>query len=188
MSRVWIGLGSNLGDRLANLLEGLERLDGSDGVGVHRVSTIIETVPVGVRNHRAYLNAAAELEVELGVEEMVERCLEIERGLGRERVEDGAGPEPRSLDLDVLLFEDRVVDRPGVQVPHPRMQDRAFVLVPMVELCPELMHPVLGRTMQELLEHEIERFGPVERRCAILKPGTLLSDESVGGPAGLSPN
>ena len=188
MSRVWIGLGSNLGDRLANLLEGLEHLDASDGVAVHRVSTIIETVPVGVRNHRAYLNAAAELEVDLDVEEMVQRCLEIERGMGRERTGGDGGPEPRSLDLDVLLFEDRVVDRPGVQVPHPRMQDRAFVLVPMVELRPELAHPVLEKTMQELLEYEIERFGPVEQRCAILKPGTLLSDESAAGPAGLSPN
>ena len=188
MTRVWIGLGSNLGDRLANLLEGLERLDASDGVAVRRVSTIIETVPVGVRDHRAYLNAVAELDVELGVADLVARCLQVERDMGRIRDEAADQPAPRSLDLDVLLFDELVVDEPGVQVPHPRMQDRAFVLLPMVELEPELRHPVLDTTMEELLASEIERFGPVEQRCAILKPGTLLSDESASGPAGLSPN
>lgn len=188
MNRVWIGLGSNLGDRLANILEGLERLDASDGLAVRRVSTIIETVPVGVRDHRAYLNAVAELEVELGVVELVSQCLQVERDMGRVRKVGDAEPAPRSLDLDVLLFGDQVVDEPGVQVPHPRMQDRAFVLLPLVELQPDLRHPVLGSTVSELLEREIDRFGPVEQRCAILKPGTLLSDESAGGPAGLSPN
>ncbi|MAB83290.1 MAG: 2-amino-4-hydroxy-6-hydroxymethyldihydropteridine diphosphokinase [Phycisphaerae bacterium] len=177
MSLAWIGLGSNLGDRLANLLQGLECLDDIDGIGVRRVSTFIETQPVGVTGHSPYLNAVAELETEMDPDSLVRTCLDVERLMGRIRSEDLADPQPRLLDLDVLIMGDSVVDRTGVQVPHPRMHDRAFVLLPMVELEPQLLHPVLGRTMEELLESEIDRFGPVEDRCAILIPGSLMPEE-----------
>jgi len=188
VSRVYIGLGSNVGDRLANILGGLDRLDAGEHASVCRVSTIIETRPVGVRGHRSYLNAVAELETELEPAALVAFCLEVEQSMGRERDLDADEPQPRILDLDVLLMGSTVIDDPGVRVPHPRLQDRAFVLLPLVELDPDLAHPVLGGNVKELLAAEIERFGPVQERCAILKPGSLLSDESTSGPAGLSPN
>ncbi|MDG2201304.1 MAG: 2-amino-4-hydroxy-6-hydroxymethyldihydropteridine diphosphokinase [Phycisphaerales bacterium] len=188
MSRVYIGLGSNVGDRLANILDGLDRLDAGKQVSVCRVSTIIETSPVGVRGHRRYLNAVAELETSLDPPALVACCLEVEQAMGRTRDPADDVPQPRTLDLDVLLMGDTVTDEPGVCIPHPRLQDRAFVLLPLVELDPDLAHPVLGSTVKDLLAAEIERFGPVQQRCAILKPGSLLSDESDSGPAGLSPN
>lgn len=188
MSRAYIGLGSNVGDRLANILGGLDRLDAGEQASVRRVSTIIETSPVGVRGHRRYLNAVSELETSLEPSALVAFCLEVEQAMGRTRDPVNDVPQPRILDLDVLLMGDTVIDEPGVCIPHPRLQDRAFVLLPLVELDPELVHPVLGGTIQDLLAAEIERFGPVEQRCAILKLGSLLSDESASGPAGLSPN
>ncbi len=179
MAVAWIGLGSNLGDRLTNLLKGLECLDDVDGIRVRRVSTFIETKPVGVTGHAPYLNAVAELEVRLDPDLLVRACLDVERAMGRIRSEGLPEPQPRLLDLDVLIMEDSVVDRPDVQIPHPRMHDRAFVLLPMVELEPQLRHPVLGRTMEELLESEIDRFGPVEDRCAILNPGPLMPEDEA---------
>ena len=182
----YLGLGSNLGDRLAAIMDGIESLDGAEGVNVRRVATILETEPVGVEGHEPYLNTVVEIESTLSPGALLEACLAVERSMGRERV-DGGPVEPRVLDIDLLLIVGQLVDEPGLQVPHPRMHERAFVLVPMVELAPDLVHPGIGVTMKAALEAETDLNGPLEGRCAILKPRSLLEEGPMSGPAGLSP-
>jgi len=182
----YLGFGSNLGDRLAAIMEGIESLDGTKGIRVRRVATILETEPVGVDGHEAYLNTVVEIETDLPPKKLLEACLSVERSMGRERI-DGGPVEPRRLDIDLLLIDGEVVEEPGLRVPHPRMHERAFVLVPMVELAPDLLHPGIGITMKSALAAETELNGPLEGRCAILKPRSLLDEGPMSGPAGLSP-
>lgn len=182
----YLGFGSNLGDRLAAIMEGIDVLDGTEGVRVRRVATILETEPVGVEGHEAYLNTVVEIETGLPPRELLDACLTVERSMGRERT-DGGPVEPRRLDIDLLLIVGEVVEEPGLRVPHPRMHERAFVLVPMVELAPELVHPGIGITMKAALVAETDMNGSLEGRCAILKPRSLLDEGPMSGPAGLSP-
>ncbi|MEE3002154.1 MAG: 2-amino-4-hydroxy-6-hydroxymethyldihydropteridine diphosphokinase [Planctomycetota bacterium] len=182
----YLGFGSNLGDRLAAIMEGIDVLDGTEGVRVRRVATILETEPVGVEGHEAYLNTVVEIETGLPPRELLDACLSVERSMGRERT-DGGPVEPRRLDIDLLLIVGEVVEEPGLRVPHPRMHERAFVLVPMVELAPELVHPGIGITMKAALVAETDLNGSLEGRCAILKPRSLLDEGPMSGPAGLSP-
>jgi 2-amino-4-hydroxy-6-hydroxymethyldihydropteridine diphosphokinase len=149
MTRAWIALGSNLGDRRGRLDGALAELAATRGIRVLRSSTWLETEPVGgPAGQGPYLNGVAELEVELGARELLERLLEIERGAGRERaVANG----PRTLDLDLLLHGDARIDEPGLVVPHPRMEERAFVLEPLAELAPRMTLPRCGRTVAERL-------------------------------------
>ena len=182
----YLGFGSNLGDRLAAIMEGIDVLDGTEGVRVRRVATILETEPVGVEGHEAYLNTVVEIETGLPPRELLDACLSVERSMGRGRT-DGGPVEPRRLDIDLLLIVGEVVEEPGLRVPHPRMHERAFVLVPMVELAPELVHPGIGITMKAALVAETDLNGSLEGRCAILKPRSLLDEGPMSGPAGLSP-
>ena len=182
----YLGFGSNLGDRLAAIMEGIDVLDGTEGVRVRRVATILETEPVGVEGHEAYLNTVVEIETGLPPRKLLDACLSVERSMGRERT-DGGPVETRRLDIDLLLIVGEVVEEPGLRVPHPRMHERAFVLVPMVELAPELVHPGIGITMKAALVAETDMNGSLEGRCAILKPRSLLDEGPMSGPAGLSP-
>ncbi len=183
-SIAYLGLGSNLGDRFANLLAGAAAIDEQPGVSVRRMATVLETEPVGVTDHPSYFNTVLQIEITCSIDQLMASCLVVEQQMGRRRSDDDEC-EPRVLDVDVLLCGGVVCDTPEINIPHPRMHDRAFVLVPMVELAPDLVHPVLGATMGELLESEIERHGPVADRCAILTPGSLLDDGPPSGPAGL---
>ncbi len=152
MPRVFVALGSNLGDREANLELALLRMD--DHLGLVACSTFVETEPVGVTDQPKFLNAVAELETELAPGELLERLLEIERELGRDRArEERWGP--RTLDLDLLLYGDETVDEPGLTVPHPRLAERLFVLEPLHELDPELVLPD-GRRVRDLLRSAVE--------------------------------
>jgi 2-amino-4-hydroxy-6-hydroxymethyldihydropteridine diphosphokinase len=128
--QAFIGLGSNLGDRLANLHEAVDRLSKMTGVRVVRTSRVYETDPVGPPQPD-YLNAVLMLETSLSARELLEACLGVERAMGRERAERWG---PRIIDLDVLGYGREEIDEPGLQVPHPRMHERAFVLVPLLEL------------------------------------------------------
>jgi 2-amino-4-hydroxy-6-hydroxymethyldihydropteridine diphosphokinase len=148
MALVHIGLGANLGDRERIVQAALDRLDSEDGIEVVRVSSLRETDPVGYTDQPRFLNGVAELETELAPRELLERLLAVERDLGR--VREGPRYGPRTIDLDLLLYGDAVVDEPGLRIPHPRMTERRFVLEPLAELEPDLVIPGRGR-LRDLL-------------------------------------
>ena len=149
----YVGFGSNLGDRRAAIEAAVDQLNATPGVHVRALSTIIETDPVGMVEQGRFLNAVGELETTLTPHELMEVCLAVEQGQGRDRsTEIRWGP--RCIDLDLLLMGDVVVDDPGrLTLPHPRLHERAFVLEPLVELAPDCLHPVLLRTATELLDN-----------------------------------
>jgi 2-amino-4-hydroxy-6-hydroxymethyldihydropteridine diphosphokinase len=127
--RAFLGLGSNLGDRLANLTQAVRALALS-GMTVVRTSRVYETAPVGPPQPD-YLNAVAEVETDLSARELLEVCLGVERQMGRVRAERWG---PRVIDVDLLTYGRETIDEPGLTVPHPRMHERAFVLAPLLEL------------------------------------------------------
>jgi 2-amino-4-hydroxy-6-hydroxymethyldihydropteridine diphosphokinase len=147
--RAYVGLGGNIGDRRAYLERALDLLRREPGIDVLAVSSIRETDPVGYTEQPRFLNAVAAVDTELGPRELLERLLAVERALGRER--SGTRFGPRTIDLDLLLYGDEVVEEPGLTVPHPRLAERRFVLEPLVELAPDLVLPD-GRRVGELLE------------------------------------
>ena len=149
MSLALLGLGSNLGDRGANVRRALELLAERGAASVVAVSTLCETAPEGGPPQGDFLNAAALVETELRPRELLAALKAVERALGRRP----GGPRwgPREVDLDLLLYDALVVDEPDLQVPHPRMHERRFVLEPAAEVAPSMRHPTLGRTVQELL-------------------------------------
>jgi 2-amino-4-hydroxy-6-hydroxymethyldihydropteridine diphosphokinase len=142
-----VGLGSNLGDRAGQLARALEALRATPGVARLEASRLYETEPVGPPQGR-YLNAAARLETTLGPRSLLARLLAIERAAGRVRGTERNAP--RTLDLDLLLYGDLCLEEPDLVLPHPRLHQRAFVLEPLCELAPELLHPVLGATIGAL--------------------------------------
>ena len=142
MKRAFVGLGANLGDREATIRAAVGELGAQDGIEVVAVSSLRETEPVGVGEQPPYLNGALELETTLPARDLLARLLEVERRFGRVRVAGEHGP--RTLDLDLLLYGDEVVDEPGLNVPHPRLHERRFVLEPLAELAPGLVVPRRG--------------------------------------------
>jgi 2-amino-4-hydroxy-6-hydroxymethyldihydropteridine diphosphokinase len=147
LTRAYVGLGSNLGDREATLRRALELLAATPGVELLVTSRFSETEPVGFIDQPRFLNAAAAVETGLSPRELLERLLEIERELGRTR--EGPRFGPRTIDLDLLLHGDVVLDEPGLTVPHPRLHERKFALEPLGELEPGLAVP--GRGMVQAL-------------------------------------
>jgi 3-oxoacyl-[acyl-carrier protein] reductase len=146
----YLALGSNLGDRRANLQEALRLLAERPGVVVTRVSSFFETAPVGGPPGQGnYLNAAAEVQTDLPPRQLLDWLLDVERRLGRVRQERYG---PRTVDLDLLLYGDQVLDEPGLLVPHPRLHERRFVLEPLAEIAPRAVHPRFRSTVRELLD------------------------------------
>jgi 2-amino-4-hydroxy-6-hydroxymethyldihydropteridine diphosphokinase len=137
-------LGSNLGDRERTLLDAVEALRAEPGVEVAAVSSLIETEPVGVLDQPRFVNGVVALETALPARALLELLLALERRFGRSR-EGVPAQGPRTLDLDLLLYGDEEIDEPGLEVPHPRLHERAFVLGPLAELAPELEIPGLGK-------------------------------------------
>lgn len=150
---IYIALGSNLGDKKKNLLQALKRLE-QHGIHVCTVSDFIRTEPYGVTDQPDFLNGTAEISTSLSPEALLTVLLQVEQEMGRKRLRHWG---ERNIDLDLLLYEDRIVDLPQLKLPHPDLQNRSFVLQPLAQIAPELWHPVLKKTMRELWQEWREK-------------------------------
>ncbi len=144
---VYIGLGSNLGDREKNLLAAVDALRRTDMVAVRRCSSVYESAPVGPAQPR-FLNAVVELQCSVSALRLLALLKQVEQDLGRQRRKRWG---PREIDLDILLWEGEVIAEPTLQVPHLELHKRRFALEPLCELAPDARHPVTGESMRELL-------------------------------------
>jgi 2-amino-4-hydroxy-6-hydroxymethyldihydropteridine diphosphokinase len=149
VTRAYVALGSNLGDREATLRAALEALAAEPGIDVVAVSRFYDTDPVGYLDQPRFLNGAAAIDTELRAAELLDRLLAVELRFGRSR-EAVPAQGPRTLDLDLLLYDDAEIDEPGLRIPHPHMHERRFVLEPLADLDPALEVPGKGQ-VQDIL-------------------------------------
>lgn len=147
MKTVYLGLGSNVGDREANLREAARRIEAEE-IRIVRRSSLYETEPRDLLDQPQFLNAAIEAETELFPLQLLARLLNIERAMGRRRITPKG---PRNIDIDILFYGRSVIQTPELETPHPRIAERAFVLEPLAEIAPDLRHPVSGQTAREML-------------------------------------
>jgi 2-amino-4-hydroxy-6-hydroxymethyldihydropteridine diphosphokinase len=172
-AQAYVGLGANLGDRLGSLRAAVDRLDAVPGVRVVACSPVYETAPQGpITAQPPFLNAVCAVATALAPRDLLQRLLEVERALGRVRdVPQG----PRTIDLDLLLCGAAVVDEPDLTVPHPRLGARAFVLRPLLDLEPDLRHPVTGAPLREacarLQDQAVAPFAPPSALAPARGPG-----------------
>jgi 2-amino-4-hydroxy-6-hydroxymethyldihydropteridine diphosphokinase len=144
---VYLSLGSNLGDRKRMLESAISLLEGPH-FRIRRVSTVYETEPIDLRRQAWFLNLVLEAETDLFPKQLLRRIQRVELELGRRRLKHKG---PRTIDIDILLYGDSVIQSSELVIPHPRLKERRFVLEPLTELSPELRHPISGQTLAELL-------------------------------------
>lgn len=144
MARVFVGIGSNLGDKEGNIRNAINLMKGK--CRILKLSSLYETEPVGYENQDWFLNCVAEIETKLNPNELLEFLQSIEKKLGRVKtIKNG----PRIIDLDILFYGDKIIKEDSLTVPHPRLHERLFVLEPLKEIAPEIVHPVLGKSIRE---------------------------------------
>ncbi len=148
MKTIYLSLGSNIGNREGNLRAAIAQLQAPD-LRVLRVSPVYETAPVDYTDQRWFLNLAVEAETDLFPMQLLKRVGKIERVLGRVRT---VAKGPRAIDIDILLYGSAAVRTPELEIPHPRIAERRFVLAPLADLVPELRHPITRKTVRELLD------------------------------------
>ena len=148
MGRVFVALGSNIGDRLGFLQKAMDALGRSPGFEVRSVSSVYETEPVGKKDQPQFLNAAVELNTPKSPEDVLADLKQIERTVGRTPSERWG---PREIDLDLIYVQNLVIDGPELKLPHPEVADRRFVLTPLAEIAPEFVDPLRNRSVLELL-------------------------------------
>ena len=157
MALVYLGLGSNMGDREKNLKEAIKALDSHEHIFVEKVSSLYETDPVGYTDQDKFLNAAVFCKTLLTPNQLLDYLQKIEEDLKRVRTIRWG---PRPIDLDILLYDDlQLNDEPRLIIPHPRMTEREFVLLPLAEIVPEIIHPTTGKSIKKLLE-ELKKGRP----------------------------
>ena len=151
MSRVFIGVGSNEGDRLRHISESVRVLGAVHGVRLVQMATILETEPVGGPPQGPYLNTVAEIDTTLDPHALLTQLQAIERQRGRKPSTERWGPRP--IDLDILLYDDRIINDLTLTIPHPRLHERRFVLDPLTQLAANLIHPTLQQSIASLYDH-----------------------------------
>ncbi len=151
---VYLGLGSNMGNRQENLNRALDFL--SQRLRVEQVSSVYDTEPLGNIDQPRFLNLVCQVYTRLAPAELLILAKGIESKLGRVSSKSNA---PRPIDIDILFYGDQVIETPGLVIPHPRLVERAFVLIPLAEIAPDLVHPVTGKTIKELLTGVTEAQG-----------------------------
>jgi len=146
----YIAIGSNLGDRQATIDRAIQNIDALDAVRIIEQSSIIETPPVGDIEQGPYLNGVVHVQSTIAARDLLDSLLQIETIHGRDRSQEQRWG-PRTLDLDLIVFGDQVIDEPGLQVPHPRLHERSFVLIPLAEIAPDILIPIQNETPRQLL-------------------------------------
>ena len=149
MATAYLSLGSNVSNRLRYLKGAIRKIKESHEIAVRKVSSVYETQPVGYENQGWFLNLVLEAETTFDPFPLLERLLAIEGQMGRKREEKWG---PRKIDIDILLYDNRIVNSYRLTIPHPRMHQRRFVLIPLTQIAPKLLHPLLKKSLEELLE------------------------------------
>lgn len=152
--KAYIGIGSNIGKKIENCKKAIELLKENPQIKIAKISDFYETEPVGYKEQEWFVNGTVEIETDLNPQELLLLCQTIESELGREKkIKYG----PRIIDLDILLYNNDIIDKTELKIPHPEMHKRRFVLEPLSDIAPDAVHPVLKKTIVELLESLTEK-------------------------------